>query len=68
MPARLNISRASRTWSSPIQQVTTGLSESCAAAITAWAASFGLVMAWGVRITSKPSTCSSPRQADTATR
>ena len=62
MPAPLNSRRASRTCSSPIQQVTTGLSVLRAVSITTRAACVGSVIACGVRITITPSIWSSSRQ------
>ena len=56
MPARLNFCRPSFTSSSPIQQVTTGLSAVFSSSITASATPVGLLIACGVSITSTPST------------
>jgi hypothetical protein len=63
MPAPLNSLRASLTCSSPIQQVTSGLSLWCATSITVRAAWVGSVIACGVRMASTPSTWSSSMQA-----
>jgi len=66
MPAPLNNRRASRTCSSPIQQVTIGLSVFLATSISERAAWVGSVIACGVSMASTPSTLSSSTQAEIA--
>ncbi len=68
MPASMNRVRPSATSSSPIQQVTTGLSAFFSSSMIASATPVGLVIDCGVSITSTPSTFGPSSTACTALR